>query len=104
MVGFRATAEMPVARKIPRAISRMSEGIRQSSCRLIRRASGFTAGLLCPHKIDGHDVLVLASLLIGRRPAGPLFVLIPPVRSLAHLDDVVGTVVFARVVDLALFN
>lgn len=58
--------------------------------------SHFIGGLLCPQKIDSHHVVIIDPALIGRRRAGPLFVLTPPVRTLAHLDDVAGTLVFAR--------
>jgi hypothetical protein len=41
-----------------------------------------TAGLLGPHKIDGHYVLSIYPALIGRRLARPLFILTSPVATL----------------------
>src|SRR3974390_2194660 len=42
------------------------------------------------------NVLVVALALIWRWRAGPLFILILPVRMLAHLDPVAGAQVFPR--------
>jgi hypothetical protein len=69
------------------------QGVLQAA---IIHATDFIYDLQCPRKVDCRHVLVLVPLLVGRRGAGPLFVVIPPVRTLADRDDVSGTLVFVR--------
>jgi len=54
------------------------------------------AGLRLPHQVESQHAGVLVLDVIGWEFARPLFALIPPVRPLAHLDDVPVTGAFAR--------
>ena len=68
----------------------------------IRPAIDIIGGVVCPHQVESDNVGVLVLDVIAWRFAGHLFVLIPPVRTLAHLDPVAGTGVGLRLSAAAL--